>query len=77
MKKRLSSKYDDPAKVRAINGQKFIDDFNSVYHIWTFPILSKVYLSVLKMDVWSAAKRSQIRYEMQKRGNGSTVMVIV
>lgn len=77
MKKRLSSKYSEPEKVRAMNGQTFINDFNSVYDIWVWPIGSQIYLSCLKMDLWRSAKNSVIKYEMTKKKSGGTVMVIL
>lgn len=75
----MANDYTGIKQVRETNGQKFIDDFNTISTIVVYAHATKVFITVLKQDVWSLARLNKIGYTLSKDvfANSREVMVIV
>lgn len=54
--------YIEVKKVRAVNGQQFIDDFKSIHTVMAYASSSKLFLEVPRWRVWEDAKTQKIKY---------------
>lgn len=56
--------YSGIKKVREMNGQKFIDDFNRTRTFLSLPYCTSYPYELRKREVWESAKGNQIEYDM-------------
>jgi TolB-like protein len=75
----MPNDYSGIKKVRALNGQKFIDDFRKHHTIVVYAKRSTEFFEVRKEEVWRTARRSMIGYYLSTEiyTNGREVMVIL
>ena len=71
--------YGETKKVRAIQGDQFIQDFKSVRTVVVWAANTGRSFPVLKVDVWQRAKTEKIDYYMTDDvfANGRVIMKII